>query len=497
MKKALSLLLCMALVLSLCACAGSAGTVTDTSPVKAATAEEDETRALSYTEAELLLPLLGSEYDDDAIVLTVDGMEIPWSVYLYFIRNNLNTFLYYGYLPTDYSMEINPGQTLDEALRETMNDYFRRIGAAAAHSELTDEEMNAEFDAYWADLVEQLGGEKALYEELDNYGYSKDFLRFSMKTNAMVQDAFTRAFGEDYSGLTDETVADWVSDNEYVRAKHILILCDSESFTEEEMAEKKQQLEQIREELLSIEDSEELENAFDDQMSLLSEDTGLFMYPDGYVFTRGKMVKEFEDAAFALADYELSDIVETSYGYHLLLGLPVERESIIDYDSSDYTPYTVANACANDEFTEMLEDWTKAVKIEYTPEFENFTIQSLFANYRDLLAPYAALLSGEGLFEDGMGIDGKLHVFPYGACEVADTTDSAFIDAARYYESGHLIVTIEGKDVAFSHVPVKVWEQFKASATKGIFYNKYLKGNSAYAFNGVPAGKEITVVVED
>ena len=97
---------------------------------------------------------------------------------------------------------------------------------------------------------------------------------------------------------------------ERIRASHILIAA-SLADSPEERAQKRKRILRIRTEIAHGADFEKLVHQYSDCNSK-SKGGDL-----GY-FERGKMVKPFEDTAFQLSVGEVSEIVETKYGFHLI-----------------------------------------------------------------------------------------------------------------------------------------------------------------------------------
>lgn len=119
----------------------------------------------------------------------------------------------------------------------------------------------------------------------------------------------------------DEATLEAYRQNElagYMGAKHILV-------SDEKLAK------DILKQLKNGED-------FDLMMANYTEDTASLQYPDGYMFTTGEMVAEFENATKKLKVGQLSDVVKSEHGYHIIKRV----ELTDDYVKQEYIESMVA-----------------------------------------------------------------------------------------------------------------------------------------------------------
>nr|WP_305791187.1 peptidylprolyl isomerase [Desulfatitalea tepidiphila] len=140
--------------------------------------------------------------------------------------------------------------------------------------------------------------------------------------------------------VSDEEANTFYKDNpnyfkrpEEVHAQHILIKSNKED-DEKKKEASRQELMKIKKRIDAGEDFGELAKAHSQCPS--AQNGG-----DLGSFGRGKMVPAFEEVAFGLKADEVSDIVETQFGYHLIKVLEHRQASTVDLEEA--RPRIVAN----------------------------------------------------------------------------------------------------------------------------------------------------------
>ena len=98
-------------------------------------------------------------------------------------------------------------------------------------------------------------------------------------------------------------------------------------------------------------------------------DTGKAVYPDGYVFLPGTMVAEFENTVLSLDEFQVSDPVQSDYGWHVIMRLPLDPDGVIEY-SNDGVALTARSKAANEAYGKALQDYFDSLKVEYAEGFE-------------------------------------------------------------------------------------------------------------------------------
>ena len=115
-------------------------------------------------------------------------------------------------------------------------------------------------------------------------------------------------------------------------------------------------------------------------MEEYSEDTasdGTLNGADGYVAAPGQMVEPFEEAALALKDGEISGIVESVYGYHIILRLPL--------NPSDFRDTYIAQ-----QMTDLRQSWLDAGEPQPTQAMEQIDPASFYEKLQSLRAAVEA-----------------------------------------------------------------------------------------------------------
>ncbi len=213
------------------------------------------------------------------------------------------------------------GQQLDESRLESIkedmvNNMVEKELLYQKSQEIGIEVEPAAIDSQMQQFKQQFPDENQYKQQLSALGYTEELLRSEIETNMAIQKLIEQEIASDIE-ITDEELNAYYENNpdqfetpEQVKARHILIKTDAEADEAEKQAARKK----IKELEKRIEEGEKFSEVAKEESECPSSERGGDL---GY-FSKGQMVKPFEEAAFSLAVGNVSDVVETRFGYHLI-----------------------------------------------------------------------------------------------------------------------------------------------------------------------------------
>ncbi|RKL67104.1 foldase [Salipaludibacillus neizhouensis] len=210
---------------------------------------------------------------------------------------------------------------------------------------VTDEEIETELTTY----IEQYGGEEAFATTLETSGLSMDSFEEEIS-----QYLKSEKLVAEWVDFTDEELKTYFEENralfdvqEQVQASHILV---EDLETAEEVAKKIEDGEDFSE--LAAEYSTDTSNA----------DSGGEL---GY-FARGAMVTEFDDVAFEMETGDISEPVETEFGFHIIKMTDYVEEKTVEYSDVKDDVYA---ALLEEQFSTQYSAWMTEIMSKYEIEY--------------------------------------------------------------------------------------------------------------------------------
>ena len=331
----------------------------------------------------------------DTPLITVDGAEVPAEEVLYWVSNYADQYAAWGM--TDLSMDMGDGQTLgqyylDSAV-ETATLYQLmqnkadelKLGWNKENQAAYDEQLQTmkESMAQQAGLDIQTQGDQVdteLVRLISYMGLSQEgFFRIN-QASFLYNNLMEGLFGAEGTDAPDTGKLDEAG---VYHAKHILIKAEPTTdadgnVTDDGMDAAQAQAQEIYDQLLAAEDPMTL---FDQLMTEYTDDVdssgNVNGGTDGYTFGPGEMVDEFYEGTKALGEGEISQPVQSQYGYHIILRLSADNEA-------GYDKY------AQIKMQDQIDQWMDEVQVERSETLESLDLQAFYDELNTLRSDISA-----------------------------------------------------------------------------------------------------------
>ncbi|WP_255452409.1 Foldase protein PrsA [Sporosarcina sp. ANT_H38] len=233
-----------------------------------------------------------------------------------------------------------------EALTSMIDEKVIELELKKDKITVSDKEIEAEFATY----VKSSGGEEAFAAALEQNGMTEKQFKENINDYLSIRKVI-----EPRIDITDEEIKTYFEENkdsfnqeEQVEASHILV--------EDEATAKK-----VAKKLAAGEDFAALAKEYSSDTASAANGGELGL------FSRGKMVAEFEEAAFSMKVDTISDPVKTEHGYHIIkvTDKKAAKEAVLE-DSKEEVKALLFEEGLQTEYIEWLDEAKADYKINNT-----------------------------------------------------------------------------------------------------------------------------------
>ena len=306
-----------------------------------------------------------SKVNKDENIATVNGSGIIVGNYEKVLGLNKQSIeAYYG--NTIWDQEIEEGVKYKDKFKEMILDqmiYTEVIYEAAKKENLlpTEEEVNKSIEEFNTSIKDN----DAYKKQLKELGIDDNFLKYQFERN-LASDNYKEKFNKDNS-VTNDEIKKYYDENkddfyiDQVEASHILIKTiddEDKKLSDEKKAEAKKKAEEVLAKAKAGEDFSELAKEYS-QDTVSAKNGG-----DLGFFKKGEMVKPFEEAAFSMKVGEISDLVESDFGYHIIKVTDKEDRQ----KTFDEVKETIRKTLQDEKCDAQVEKLKEEAKVEKNEE---------------------------------------------------------------------------------------------------------------------------------